>query len=328
MVVMSPEIKAMLIAIGSADVDQSLLPQKLTPSSSGPGAGLTSFFFRSGDHRVRLEINKNSSLKVKEDHGEVVILKEEVEIVRGEIEDALQHCPEQVYITLSERCIFDCKFCPVPKLNGKIKDEGEIVRMVEDALETGMLRAISITSGVAISPEEEVERVVALVRKLVKYEVPIGVSVYPTKNSSILLKDAGATEIKYNVETMDPDIFERVCGDLSLDYILKSLGEAVDIYGKNRVFSNFIIGLGETDEAVRDGVETLADIGVIPVLRAISKHPLRERDVKVFRPDADRLLRLAKMTREVLDKHGLRADFAQTMCLSCTGCDITPHRDI
>lgn len=325
---MDPEIKARLIAIGSADIDESLLPKKMTPSSSGPGAGLTSFFFRSECHRVRLGINKDSPLEVKEDQGEVVILEDGVEIVRGEIECALQHCPEQVYITLSERCIFDCKFCPVPKLEGKIKSEDEVVRMVEDALETGMLKAISITSGVAISPEEEVERVVSLVKTLAKYEVPIGVSVYPTDDSSFLLKEAGAIEIKYNVETMDPDIFERVCGDLSLDYIIKSLREAVDIYGKNLVFSNFIIGLGESDETVRKGVEDLAGIGVIPILRAINEHPLRKGDTEMFRPDASRLLRLAKMTRDILDEHGLRADLAQTMCLPCTGCDITPHRDI
>ena len=325
---LSPEIKAMLIAIGSADVDESLLPQKVTPSSSGPGAGLASFFFRSGGHRVRLGINKHSSLKVKEDHGQVVILKDGVEIVRGEIEDALQHCPGQVYITLSERCIFDCKFCPVPKLNGKIKATEDIINMVEGALDTGMLRAISITSGVAISIEDEVEMVVELVKKLKKYGVPIGVSVYPTEDSSKLLKGAGASEIKYNVETMDREIFRTVCGDLSLDFILESLRDAVDIFGKNRVFSNFIIGLGESDESVREGVVSLAKIGVIPILRPIAMHPLREGEVDVFRPDADRLLRLAKMTREILDKNGLRADIAQTMCLPCTGCDITPHRDV
>ena len=254
--------------------------------------------------------------------------KDGVEIVRGDIDSALEHCPEQVYITLSEKCIFDCKFCPVPKLDGKIKNDEDIIKMIEDALETGKLRAISITSGVAISTEDEVVRVVELVKKLKKYEVPIGVSVYPTNNSSKLLKEAGASEIKYNVETMDREIFRNVCGDPSLDFILESLYEAVDIYGKNRVFSNFIIGLGETDEAVREGVESLAKMGVIPILRVISMHPLRKGEIEVFRPSADRLLKLTNMTREILDKNDLRADIAQTMCLPCTGCDLTPHRNV
>ncbi|MDY6966037.1 MAG: radical SAM protein [Halobacteriota archaeon] len=325
---MDPGIKAMLISIGGVDVDESLLYERLTTPSSGPGAGLTSFFFRSGSNRVRLGINKSSPLKMVEDGGAIVILKDGEEIVRGEIESVLQHCPEQVYITVSERCIFDCKFCPVPKLRGRIKSDEEIIRMVEDALETGMMKAISITSGVAKSPDDEVERVVRLVKKLKRYGVPIGVSVCPTSNSSKQLKYAGATEIKYNVETMDRELFKRVCGDASLDFILESLRSAVDIFGRNRVFSNFIIGLGESDESVREGVEYLAGIGVIPILRAISPHPLREGEININRPSADRLLALTKMSREILDKNGLRADISQTMCLQCTGCDITPHRDL
>jgi biotin synthase-related radical SAM superfamily protein len=69
-------------------------------------------------------------------------------------------------------------------------------------------------------------------------------------------------------------------------------------------------------------------MGVIPVLRPISPHPLRKADVNVVRPKAERLLKLARKTREILDEHSLRADLAETMCLPCTGCDITPHRDV
>jgi len=36
------------------------------------------------------------------------------------------------------------------------------------------------------------------------------------------LKEAGATEIKYNVETMNPEIFARYCPGQSLDYVLQS----------------------------------------------------------------------------------------------------------
>jgi biotin synthase-related radical SAM superfamily protein len=115
---------------------------------------------------------------------------------------------------------------------------------------------------------------------------------------------------------------------LSLEYVLKSLEKAVRIFGKNRVASNFILGLGESDECVLAGVTRLAEMGVIPILRPISSHPSRKGEVKVERPSAERLLRLAKATKKVLDEQGLAADLAETMCLPCTGCDITPHRDI
>jgi biotin synthase-related radical SAM superfamily protein len=257
-----------------------------------------------------------------------IILKDNKEWVRGEIEPVLAHCPEQAYITLSERCIYDCKFCSVPKLQGKIKTLDEVVNIVEQAKKTGLMKAIAITSGVAESPEDEIERLVTVIRALKRYNVPIGVAAYPTRNSTKLLKEAGAVELKYNVETMNRDIFNKVCKGLSLNFILDSLRDAVPVFGKNKVSSNFIIGLGETDECVREGVEHVAKMGVIPVLRPITIQPLRKDELEATRPSAERLLKLALMTREIIDMYGLRVDVSQTMCLTCTGCDITPYRDI
>ncbi|HSD57531.1 MAG TPA: radical SAM protein, partial [Methanotrichaceae archaeon] len=273
--------------------------------------------------------NKNSPLKVVRCCSEVALIRDGEVIVTGVLEPALSHCPEQAYLTISGSCIYDCKFCPVPKLDGGTKSLETILQLVEEAKQTGDLRAISLTSGVAESAEDEIKRAVEVVRALrTRYDVPIGVSVYPTETSSEELKAAGATEIKYNVETMDPEIFEKYCPGLSLPFVLKSLEKAVKIFGKNRVSSNFILGLGESDECVLSGVARLAEMGVIPNLRPISPHPLRAGEVKVQRPSAERLLKLARATRKVLDEHGLRADLAETMCLPCTGCDITPHRDV
>jgi biotin synthase-related radical SAM superfamily protein len=327
---LNAKIKAELVALGSVNVDESAL-SKISVSAAGPGTGLKSIFFTSGGHRVRLEINKHSPLKLAKEDDDFVIFRGNKELVRGDVEPILAHCPEQAYITLSERCIYDCKFCSVPKLQGKVKPLEEIVSMVEQAQKTGKLKAIALTSGVEKSPEAEIDRVIDAVKAVKKYNVPIGVSVHPTKDSSQRLKAAGVVEVKYNVETMDRAIFERVCTGrkgFSLDVILESLREAVTVFGKNRVSTNFIIGLGETDDCVRDGVEYLAQIGVIPILRPITIPPLRKGELAATRPSAERLLKLARMTREILEKYGLRVDVAQTMCLPCTGCDITPYRDV
>lgn len=327
---MNAEIKAMLVSIGSANIDDELMQQVIrTIPSAGPGAGLESFFIKSGGHRVRLSINKNSSLKVVRYRSGVAVMKDGKVIVTGQLEPAISHCPEQAYITISGCCIYDCQFCPVPLLRGEVKSLETILQLVREAELTGGLRAISITSGVAKSAEDEVEKTVEVVKALrARYNLPIGVSVYPTETSSEELHKAGATEIKYNVETMDPEIFAKFCPGLSLPNILKSLENAVKIFGKNRVTSNFILGLGESDECVMSGVDRLARMGVIPNLRPISPHPLRAGEAKVERPSAERLLRLGRYTRKALEENDLRADQAETMCLSCTGCDITPHHDV
>ena len=327
---LTAETKALLISIGSGDVDPSLLPDELkTIATAGPGAGGTSFFIHDGQHRIRLALNRESSLKIIPWRDGVAVRKEGWIIAYGKLELPLCHCPEQAYITVSERCIFDCKFCPVPLLNGRVKTIDEIIAMVENAAARGTVKAVSLTSGVAESPEKEVAYMVRVVRALAqRYDLPIGVSVYPTDTSSEDLFEAGACEIKYNVETMDPEIFARVCPGLSLEYILRALETAVSIFGKNHVSSNFIIGLGETDECVEKGVKTLTAMGVIPNLRPISAHPLRKGEILVDRPDSYRLLKLTRINKAALERHGLSVLEAKTMCLPCTGCDLTPQRDL
>ncbi|MDW7725517.1 MAG: radical SAM protein [Candidatus Methanoperedens sp.] len=325
---MNAEIKAELISIGAVDIDPELLG-RITIPTAGPGAGGRAFFFKSGRYRVRLVVDGGSPLRAVKDKGDIVLLKGGKELVRGSIEEELIHCPGQAYITMSERCIYDCKFCPVPKLKGKVKSVEEILALVEDANSHGKMEGISITSGVEETPEKEVEKTVAVVKELRKrYDVPIGVSVYPTKDSSRLLKDAGATEVKYNVETMDRGIYEKYCKKPPLELTLRCLEDAVHIFGKNHVFTNFIVGLGESDEIVEKYVEELAKMGVIPNIRAVGVHPLRFGELEAERPTKERLLKLTKMARRILDKYGLDASVSKTMCLPCTGCDLNPHTDL
>ena len=327
---MNAEIKAELLSLGKVDVEPSLLPRP-SRSTAGPGTGLRSIFFKSGGHRVRLEINADSPLKMIEHNGDVIILKDNKELVRGNIDPVVAHCPEQTYITISEQCMYDCKFCSVPKFQGKIKTLEDVLAIIENVKKEGKLTTIAFTSGVATTPENEIDRVVEYVKAVKKYHVPIGVAVYPTKDSSQRLKDAGVTEVKYNVETMDREIFEQVCSGRkghSLDFILTSLRDAVTVFGKNRVSSNIIIGLGETDECVRKGVEYLAKMGVIAVLRPITISPYRKGEISATRPSAERLLRLTKMTHKILDTYDLDVTVSRTMCLLCTGCDLTPVRDV
>jgi biotin synthase-related radical SAM superfamily protein len=327
---LNASIKADLISIGSVQVDKSVLPDQFkTTATAGPGAGGSSIFLKAGNNRVRLTINDLSPLHIVPEDDHVVIVNGNDVIARGMLEHPLCHCPEQAYITLSEKCIYDCQFCPVPKLQGEIKTSTKVLQMVAEAYATGELKAISLTSGVAASPKKEVERAVGIIKQLTReYDLPIGVSVYPTKDSSAELYSAGACEVKYNVETMDPELFHRFCPDLSLPAVLEALDSAVNIFGRNRVSSNFIIGLGESDITVRKGIERLTGRCIIPILRPISPHPLRNNAGTINRPDAERLLRLGNMLRDMLDRQSLCVKKARTMCLLCTGCDLTPHRDI
>ncbi len=325
---MDLETKARLISIGTIEMAEHG-PFGLS-STSGPGAGGQSIFFRSGDRIVRLSVVEKSELSLKRLENGVEILHGGEKVAQGELVEPLLHCPEQAYITVSERCIYDCKFCAVPKLCGRVKPSALVGGMIDKAADTGKLRAVSLTSGVEVSPEREAERIAGIVRDLKAkgIGVPIGVSISPFPGVNKILKSAGADEVKYNIETLDQDLFGRVCPGISYMGIMDALEEAVAIFGKNRVFSNVIIGLGESDKTLRSGIDELTEVGVLPVLRAVYPHPLRIGEIDMIRPSSERLLGLACYLRKSLDRNDLQGNLALTGCYKCTGCDLVPHKDL
>jgi biotin synthase-related radical SAM superfamily protein len=323
---MDIETKARLISIGTIETPDLAYPG--IASTSGPSAGGQSIFFQSAKRIVRLSVVPESRLQLKRSEGDVAIFHGDEEVARGRLLEPLLHCPGQAYITVSERCIHDCKFCAVPRLRGGVKSSARVREMVERAAASGKLRAISLTSGVEVSPQKETERIAGMVRDLRSFNVPIGVSVSPFPGVNEVLKDAGADEVKYNIETLEPDLFKRVCPGISFEEIQSALNDAVAIFGRNRVFSNVIVGLGESDKALRSGVNELAEMGVLPILRAVYPHPLRIGEIEMNRPSAERLLDLAHHLRRALDKSDLRGDLAMTGCYPCTGCDLVPNRDL
>ena len=323
---MDLETKAFLLSVGTVQLAEPHAGGRA--STAGPGAGGQSVFFQSGPHLARLSVAESSPLCLESRETGVAILKDGREIARGRLAEPLLHCPEQAYITVSERCIYDCKFCAVPKLSGGIKSSQTVLQMVEEAARTGGLQAISLTSGVEVSPQAEAERVAGIVRDLKRFGVPVGVSISPFPGVNQILKDAGADEVKYNLECVDRELFPQVCPGISRPEIMDALQEAVAIFGKNRVFTNIIVGLGESDENMRRSIDELTEMGIIPVLRAVYPHPLRAGEVAMQRPSAERLLDLARYLKKALEKNGLDAAAALTGCYRCTGCDLTPGRDL
>ena len=325
---MDLETKALLLSVGTVQVDGPCEGGR--PSTAGPGAGGQSIFFHSAPHIVRLSVVESSPLRlVQSAKGKgAAIFMDGQKKASGRLVEPLLHCPEQAYITVSERCIYDCKFCAVPKLGGGIKTGQTVLQMVQEADRTGSLRAISLTSGVEVSPLHEAERVAGIVRDLKRFCVPVGVSISPFPGVNQILKDAGADEVKYNLECVDPELFARVCPGFSCQEIMDALREAVAVFGKNRVFTNIIVGLGESDETLRRSIDELTEMGVIPVLRAVYPHPLRAGEAAMQRPSAERLLDLARYLKRALDRSGLDGGAALTGCYRCTGCDLTPGRDL
>ncbi|MGB7789521.1 radical SAM protein [Methanoregula sp.] len=317
------ELKARLLEAGSARLTGEPADRFIAKSAAGPGAGGSgSIFFAMGSHRVKLALNPTSTIEIAHRGNGTAQLYFDGHLIMGRLLEPGFHCPDQAFITVTGSCIFRCRYCTVPKLGGRRKSIEEIVGMVDSV--RNRIHAISITSGVLSTIEEEEAYVLAVVKRLTSFDLPIGVSIYPTETTPDRLRELGVVEVKFNLESATQELFQNVCPGLDYDGIWKALDRSVELFGKGHVFSNVIIGLGETDEELESCIRRLVSHGIIPVLRPLN--PVAEFTGKP-RPSAERLGKLFALQTEALTKSGLDAKQALTMCTNCAGCDLVPGRD-
>jgi biotin synthase-related radical SAM superfamily protein len=314
------ELKAALLAIGSAHLSGKDAAPYISSSTAGPCAGGEgSVFFSTGGMRVRFACSETSPVEIVHIGDGVATLRYREIVLSGRLDPVGLHCPEQAYITVSSGCIFTCRYCNVPRLPKRRKSIAEIHAMVDGI--KNRIEAISITSGVFSDICEEEDLVCDVVRDLSCFGLPIGVSIYPTETTPERLHGLGVKEVKFNIECATPELFAALCPGHDRDLIIRVLKKSVELFGRGHVFSNVILGLGETDREMEACILDLAKMGVIPVIRPLN--PIAGFSGSK-RPGAERLLLIAGYHEKALHDEGLDPREALTMCVRCRGCDLVP----
>jgi biotin synthase-related radical SAM superfamily protein len=219
-------------------------------------------------------------------------------------------------------CIYNCRYCEVPAITAGRKTPEEIRTLVDSVADR--IDAIAITSGVFASIGEEEDYVISVVRSLLHFGIPIGVSIFPREMTAERLHDLGVSEVKFNIETATRDLFSAMCPHLDWDAVWKALAQSVPLFGRGHVFSNVIIGLGERDDELEDCIRALCAMGVIPVIRPLN--PAGEL-ISYQRPTAERLICIHAIHARLLREASLNPLDARTMCVECSGCDLVPGMD-
>ncbi|NLX49819.1 MAG: radical SAM protein [Methanospirillum sp.] len=317
-------LKAAVLAGGGCRIEGELPPGAVARSTAGPGAGGDgAVFFSRGGRRIRIPLGSGGPARLIVHEDGRAELSCGGERADGRLEPVGLHCPRQAFVTVSESCVFDCVYCRVPGCRGARKTVGEIVALVESV--AGSVDAIALTSGVAVSVEEEEEYVCRVVEALRGFDLPIGVSIFPTLATPARLHALGVAEVKFNLETATPELFAAHCPGLPYETVREALADSVPLFGRGHVFSNVLVGLGETDGELDRCVDGLVALGVVPVLRPLTPAAGCRN---LPRPTPERLVRAARHLSRALDRAGLDPSGALSMCGACTGCDLAAWRDL
>jgi biotin synthase-related radical SAM superfamily protein len=334
--------KAELLAGGSVSLPKHFrLPFSPSRSTAGPGAGNPEIVFSFEGTRAKKAVSRKTAVfeLVEASGGLGLSRRGETFIDSVELVPTLHHAPFQAFINVDSRCVYSCAFCSMQGLGrdmSKHLTDEKILDMVRDASKNEDFRGVALTSGVSSSPSETADRIAGLVRRIRSDlpESPIGVEPYVTRPDQIdAIMEAGASEIKINIESFDRDIFEKACPGRDYDVILHGINHACKVFGRNRVCSNILFGLGESDETVLQGCRALANMGAVATLRALRVNEyntpaLTERFGALKPVTAERMLRLASEHKRILQSHGLTTLSFETMCNACLACDIVPFWDV
>jgi biotin synthase-related radical SAM superfamily protein len=236
------------------------------------------------------------------------------------------------FINLDPACPLGCLFCTAGKERPMDWPPERWVKVVLEANAKTPLDSVAITAGMPNGPEAMLERMVKVVEGVRKGlpEVPIGVEPNAVPKEGLeRLKAAGADELKVNVQAANPVIFRKVCPGLDWDEIIQCLEDGVEVFGRNNVSSNIIIGLGETEDDIVRILLALARMGVAANIRVLRINQVnREVLEKELGPDIgikepERVLRLVEAQRIIFEENGLDPGKFRTMCHSCGCCDLT-----
>jgi len=209
-------------------------------------------------------------------------------IVLNLIHGKLDALPTTAYLLTyrSGKCSANCGFCPQAKTSKSRADMlsrvtwppfpiERVLSGIEDAVKKKeTIKRVCIQ---ALNYPTVLKDILNLVNEIrVRVAVPISVSCQPLQPKEMQeLMEAGVDRISIPLDAATEELFNKVKGPLAGGPYLwekqrEALRNAVQIFGKGRVGTHFIVGLGETEKEMVEAIQWCVNLGVYPGLFAFT----------------------------------------------------------
>jgi radical SAM protein (TIGR04043 family) len=194
---------------------------------------------------------------------------------------ALLHGKDVLATTVVQTCVRyaedqRCRFCAIEESlragsTVAAKTPWQLAEVAEAAVRLDGIRQMVMTTGTTAGPDRGARHLVRCVQAVLDAVpgLPIQVQIEPPGDLGVLteLRAAGARSIGIHVESLDDDVRRRWMPGKSTVPLAEyeaAWAEAVRVFGRNRVSTYLLIGLGEDPDDLVDGAGRLIDAGVYP----------------------------------------------------------------
>jgi biotin synthase len=211
-------------------------------------------------------------------------------IVLGLTEGWLDALPTTIYMLTYKRgkCSASCAFCPQSKTSSGRADmlsrviwpeflTDKVVARIAEAYKKGNIQRVCIQALNYLNVQIDLINITSSIRETC--EIPISVSCQPLSRKKIqTLAEAGVNRISVALDAATEELFDKVKGASAggpyrWKNHLKSLLEAVQVFGRNSVSTHLIAGLGEQEEDFLKLIQKCVDMGVYPAVFAFTPIP-------------------------------------------------------
>ncbi|MFC9429696.1 MSMEG_0568 family radical SAM protein [Streptomyces sp. NPDC059255] len=228
-----------------------------------------------------------------------------------------------------------CRFCTIEEslradATVAAKTPAQLAEVAEAAVRLDGIRQMVMTTGTTTGPDRGARVLVRSVRAVLAAvpDLPIQVQCEPPADLGWIraLHDAGATAIGIHVESLDDEVRRRWMPGKSTVPMAEyeaAWDEAVRVFGRNRVSTYLLVGLGEDPDELIAGAGSLIERGVYPFVvpfRPMSG-TLAARD-GVAAPDAELLRRVTEGVAAKLRAAGMTGADQGAGCAACGACSV------
>jgi radical SAM protein (TIGR04043 family) len=238
---------------------------------------------------------------------------------------ALLHL-DSITSTVVQKCIYwdtpeQCAFCGIELTRGEqtipVKTPAQLAEVCTAARDLDGAVDVTLTTG-SINRRDRGALYISRCASAIKEAsgLPVQVQFEPPDELAVLdqVHAAGVDAVGIHIETFDPEVLALVaagkaaCG---IDGYFRTWERAVEVFGRGRVTTYVILGMGERRELILDGCRRAIEMGVYPF-------------VVPLRPVPGTLMAdVAAVYREVsamLAEHGLDHVEAAAGCARCQAC--------
>lgn len=255
---------------------------------------------------------------------------------------ALLHGADVLASTVVQTCIRyaeaeRCRFCAIEESlragsTVAAKTPAQLAEVAEAAVRLDGVRQMVLTTGTTAGPDRGAKHLVRCVRAVLDAVpgLPVQVQIEPPGDLDTIdeLKAAGATSIGIHVESTD-DAVRRAWmpgkGSVPMAEYEAAWDRAVAVFGRNRVSTYLLIGLGEDPDELVAGAASLVERGVYPFVVPFRPLPgtLAVRDGATG-PTAAVVADVSSRVARLLRDAGMSGADQGAGCAACGACSALP----